>query len=236
MTEPGPRTDGDPTTAPSPVAAPPPGPPRRVSDAALPPAADTPPARKRGRRPGDRDTRAEIVRAARAEFAAHGFDGTSLRGVARAADVDPALVHHYFDGKEDLFVHAARLAVDPRKNLQAVLSVPVDELGATIVARLLRLWESPMGRVTIRSLTSNPRLASAFGAMLSQIAREVAAIRFPHLPPHRRERLITEIQVVMAGLMTTRYLVRIEALASASRADLERTFGAMLQRAIDAEL
>lgn len=55
----------------------------------------------RGRRPAGEDARAQIVEAARAELAAKGYDGTSLRGVARAAGVDPALVHHYFDGKAD---------------------------------------------------------------------------------------------------------------------------------------
>ncbi|HET8768799.1 MAG TPA: helix-turn-helix domain-containing protein, partial [Pedococcus sp.] len=50
----------------------------------------------RGRRPGGADTRAGIVAAARAEFAENGYDATSLRAVARRAEVDPALVHHYF--------------------------------------------------------------------------------------------------------------------------------------------
>jgi hypothetical protein len=48
--------------------------------------------------PGPRDERgvlaARIVAAAREEFAEHGWAGTTLRAVARAADVDPALVYH----------------------------------------------------------------------------------------------------------------------------------------------
>jgi AcrR family transcriptional regulator len=67
-----------------------------------------------GRRPGRRDTRAEIVDAARAAFAERGYDGASLRGIARDAGVDPALVHHYFDGKAALFVAALDLPADPR--------------------------------------------------------------------------------------------------------------------------
>ena len=47
-------------------------------------------------------------------FAAKGYDGASLRAVAREASVDPALVHHYFDGKADLFVAAMALPFDPR--------------------------------------------------------------------------------------------------------------------------
>ena len=50
----------------------------------------------RGRRPGAPDTRAEVLAAARTSFAEKGFRGTTIRAVASAAGVDPALVHHYF--------------------------------------------------------------------------------------------------------------------------------------------
>ncbi len=67
-----------------------------------------------GRRPGNADTRGEIIEAAKRVFAAKGYDGASLRAVAREAEVDPALVHHYFDGKASLFVAAMALPFDPR--------------------------------------------------------------------------------------------------------------------------
>ena len=73
-----------------------------------------------GRRPGNVDTKSEIVEAAKRVFAAKGYDGASLRAVAREAEVDPALVHHYFDGKAALFVAAMALPFDPR-------SVPIHD-------------------------------------------------------------------------------------------------------------
>ena len=76
--------------------------------------------RPAGRRPGNVDTRGEIVEAAKRVFAAKGYDGASLRAVAREAEVDPALVHHYFDGKASLFVAAMALPFDPR-------TIPVHE-------------------------------------------------------------------------------------------------------------
>ncbi|HVD22499.1 MAG TPA: TetR family transcriptional regulator, partial [Lapillicoccus sp.] len=66
----------------------------------------TPPPARRGPRPAGEDTRARITEAARSEFADKGYEGTSMRSVARVAGVDPALVHHYFDGKADLFAQA----------------------------------------------------------------------------------------------------------------------------------
>ena len=56
--------------------------------------------------PGPRDERgvlaARILTEARTSFAEHGFAGTTVRAIARAADVDPALVHHYYGSKENL--------------------------------------------------------------------------------------------------------------------------------------
>src|ERR1700750_2456253 len=52
-----------------------------------------------GRRPGPQNTRGEIVDAARREFVANGYADTTIRSVARAAEVDPALVYHYFGDK-----------------------------------------------------------------------------------------------------------------------------------------
>ena len=48
-------------------------------------------------------TQARILTAARAEFAGKGFDGARLGTIARAASVQPALIHHYFEHKEGLY-------------------------------------------------------------------------------------------------------------------------------------
>jgi AcrR family transcriptional regulator len=61
---------------------------------------------KRSFTPGPRDERgvlaAQILAAARDEFTEHGWAGTTIRAVARAAAVDPTLVYHYFGSKEGL--------------------------------------------------------------------------------------------------------------------------------------
>ena len=46
---------------------------------------------KVGRRPGNQDTRGQIITAARQAFAAKGFAGASMRGIAAEAGVDAAL-------------------------------------------------------------------------------------------------------------------------------------------------
>ena len=72
---------------------------------------------RRGRRPGAPDTRAAILAAARSRFAEHGYAGTTIRAVATDAGVDAALVHHYFGTKDELFLAALELPVDPRQVL-----------------------------------------------------------------------------------------------------------------------
>ena len=52
------------------------------------------------------DTKAAILAAARARFAAEGYRSASLRAVARDVGVDPALVVRYFGSKPGLFAAA----------------------------------------------------------------------------------------------------------------------------------
>ncbi|CUR61447.1 hypothetical protein NOCA1240550 [metagenome] len=75
----------------------------------------------RGRRPGAPDTRAQVLDAARTSFAEKGFRATTIRAVAATAGVDPALVHHYFGTKDNLFLAALEMPVDPRELLAPVV-------------------------------------------------------------------------------------------------------------------
>ena len=97
----------------------------------------------RGRRPGSPDTRAAILEAARARFAEGGFRATTIRAVAADAGVDAALVHHYFGTKDDLFVAAMELPVDPRQLLAPVLAGGVDGAAERFLGVFLSVWDDP---------------------------------------------------------------------------------------------
>ena len=71
--------------------------------------------RRRGRRPGGADTRAALLEAARAEFAERGYEGATVRVIAERAGVDPAMVNHWFGGKEALFTAALDMPLDPAR-------------------------------------------------------------------------------------------------------------------------
>ena len=54
------------------------------------------------------DSKRRILEAAESEFAAKGFDGARLGTIARAAEVQQALIHHYFGDKEGLHGEVVR--------------------------------------------------------------------------------------------------------------------------------
>src|SRR3954451_713662 len=94
--------------------------------------------RPRGRRPAGGDTRGSILSAARDEFAERGYDGASIRAVARRADVDPALVRHYFSDKAELFAAGMVPAeVDPADLVARVTAGGVDGLGERLLTTVL---------------------------------------------------------------------------------------------------
>lgn len=73
---------------------------------AKPEAAAAPPRKKKER--NSADTKERILKAAEKEFAAKGFDGARLSTIAKAADVQQALIHHYFEDKENLRAEVLR--------------------------------------------------------------------------------------------------------------------------------
>ncbi len=96
-----------------------------------------------GRRAGPTRTRESILDAARAAFAARGYDATSIRLVARSAGVDPALVLHFFTNKPGLFAAASQLPVDPEAFVTALLAGPRATLGRRLVEAVVELWDGP---------------------------------------------------------------------------------------------
>ncbi len=74
-------------------------------------------------------------------FAERGFDRTTIRGVAARAEVDPALVHHYFGDKDGLLAESIALPVDPA-GLLSGLAGREGPVGADLVLGVLTLYES----------------------------------------------------------------------------------------------
>src|SRR5262249_38857665 len=98
-----------------------------------------------GRRPGNQDTREAILAAARDAFAERGFDGASIRTIATSAGVDPALVHHYFGTKDELFLATVGAPLDPVQLIgNAVDPGSLDDLPERLVRTFLSVWDNPV--------------------------------------------------------------------------------------------
>ncbi len=116
-----------------------------------------------GRRPGPSRTRERIVAAARTRFAEKGYDRTTIRAIARSAEVDPALVLHFFGSKDGVFLAAMRLPVDPAELILELVTPGLDGLGERIVRRFVGVWDSREGRHLVgllRSVTGNEGAAT----------------------------------------------------------------------------
>ena len=183
-----------------------------------------------GRRPGNSGSRERILAAARTSFARSGYDATTIRGIAAAAGVDPALVRHYFGSKEHLFVVALEFPVDPVEFVPRLLDPGIDGLGERIAAFFLEAWDTPGGRpflALLRSVASNEQAAEALRQFVSrEVLSRVAAILVLDRPELRAALAASHL----IGLAMTRYVVRLEPIASASRDDLARAVGPSIQR------
>ncbi|MDJ0393210.1 TetR family transcriptional regulator [Rhodococcus sp. G-MC3] len=186
---------------------------------------------KSGRRPGQSGTRERILAVARTRFAGSGFDKTSVRSVAADAGVDSALVHHYFGTKRELFVAAIELPIDPGIILQPVLAADTNVLGEALITAVMNVWESDQGEAVVAAFRSlivegDTTLIGSF--LMEVVLREIAA-RVDEPPGSAPERF-TLVATQMSGLLLTRYILKLEPIASMPQARVIASIGPTLQR------
>ena len=182
--------------------------------------------RKRGRPPRTEsaDTRDRILAAAREEFSERGYDRTSVRGIAKAAGVDSALVHHYFGTKEKVFEAAVEIALAPALKVRdAALEGPLDDIGERMTRVLLGLWENPVTRTPllaiVRSAVNNETAAAVFRRLVSaQLLRRIAG----DVDAPDAELRVELAAAQLVGTAMLRYVIKVEPLASA---DVEQIVG-----------
>jgi AcrR family transcriptional regulator len=186
--------------------------------------------RTAGRRPGGPDTRGEILAAARESFAGKGFDRTSIRGVARDAGVDAALVHHYFGGKDGLFVEAMSLPIDPRMVADRVLAGPREEIGRRVIENFLGVWEAPENRqrmaALLRTIAGSQEMAHLMRDGISRVIL-IPVSQFLDTPDARLRVSLVASQLI--GMAMARYLLELDPLASATPAEVADRIAPVIQ-------
>jgi len=175
-------------------------------------------------------TRAAILDAARALFAERGYDGTTIRDIARRVTIDPSMVMRYFGSKDELF--AATTTFDLR--LPDLSAVPRDQIGAALVRHFLEIWE---GRgehggfpILLRSAASNPyaaaKMREVFGAqvlpMVAKIGRRATAGKRAGL-----------VAAQLLGLALCRYVLKLPPVVEISADDVVRHVAPAVQKYLD---
>jgi AcrR family transcriptional regulator len=190
--------------------------------------------RPRGRRPGGSDTRDTILAAARARFAAHGYDRTRVRDVASDAGVDPALVHYFFKTKDGLFAAAMQLPVRPADVIGPLVADGIDGLGERLVRRLLEVWDQPSNQgallAIVQGASGHPDAAAALREFIgAEIVGRVAAVAGDRLRA-------TLVASQIMGLIAARYIARVEPLASLPADEVVPLVAPTVQRYLDGAL
>jgi AcrR family transcriptional regulator len=162
-------------------------------------------------------TRDSILEAAREEFSERGYEKTSVRGIAKVAGVDSALVHHYFGTKEQVFEAAIEVVLAPALAASTELGDgPLDGVGERMTRFIFGVWENPTTRTPllaiVRSAFNNEVAAAIFRRLIAtQLLRRVA--QQVDLPDAELRAELAAAQLV--GIAMLRYVIKVEPLASA---------------------
>jgi AcrR family transcriptional regulator len=190
----------------------------------------------RGRRPGAPDTRAEVLAAARSSFADKGFRGTTIRAVAAAAGVDPALVHHYFGSKDDLFVAALQIPVDPREVLGPVVAAGPDGAGERLLRTLLGVWDDPELQPGLLALARSLVADDTGGLVRDAFIPVVIGPVLATLVADRPEARIPLVASQVVGLIVTRYVIALPPMAEMPAEDVVARLAPVLQHYLTGDL
>ncbi|MEU1078559.1 MULTISPECIES: TetR family transcriptional regulator [unclassified Streptomyces] len=199
--------------------------------------ASAPAPRRRGRPPRAQadsgpGARQRILEAARAEFAERGYDKTSVRGIAKAAGVDAALVHHYFGTKDEVFEAAVEMTLEPVQPAPAVVGAgSLDGVGERMARYFIEVWENPATRAQLlavfRSALTHEAAAKVLRTLvLRRVLERVAAELTVPAPRFRTELAASH----MVGIAVLRYVIKVEPLASTDPEEIVRMVAPTLQR------
>jgi AcrR family transcriptional regulator len=186
-----------------------------------------------GRRPGPSSTRPEILTSARTLFAARGYHATTVRDIAAEAGVNAALVHHYFGSKEQVFVAAMNLPLNPADLISRLRDGgPRAQLGERVVRLFARTWRDPATGQPLQALLRAAASSEQGATMMRQFVEDVM------LPRVSAELGVSRVRAAGAfsqliGFALAATILRTEPLASASEDEVVALLAPSVQRYLD---
>jgi AcrR family transcriptional regulator len=176
--------------------------------------------------PRSEGTRRAILGAARATFAARGYERTTIRAVAARAGVDASMVMRYFRSKAGLFTAAVTMDLQ----VPDLRSVPASRRGELLVRHFISRWEDPAHDdeliALLRAGVTSETVAGRLQAVLGELVTEPIAA----LADGRAAERGTLIAAQLLGLALCRYILRFEPLASLPADDVVAAVAPSVQR------
>ncbi len=183
---------------------------------------------------GTDDVRDAVLDAARAAFHARGYVRTSMKGVAAAAGVAPEVVNRYWNSKESLFAAAMQLPFDPASAMPQLVAPGLDGMGERLTRATLDLLADEQSRNDFIALfQAGASATKAARGMQDFIERSMVdrLVRTLGVPDARLR--VNLIMSYLIGIGTTRYIVRIEPIASMPEDDLVKLVAPTIQNWLD---
>lgn len=179
-------------------------------------------AKRTGRRSGSPDTRSEILDAAKQVFGKVGYDRATVRGIATEAGVDPSLIYHYFGTKDQLFAASIDIPIPAAEALRSVFTAEREELGRRLAETFFFVWEQEVARASLLGILRSAmggehQAADAFRQFLATSVLEQISPLIDGENPRLRAVLMAS---QLVGVAMTRYVMRLEPIASAPVEDI----------------
>lgn len=197
------------------------------------------------------DAAGAVLQAARLAFASRGYAGTTVKSVAAAAGVAPGVVTSLYRNRERLVAAALRLPFEPSAAVPELVAPGLDGLGDRLVRMTLALMGDEQVRADLGRLVGSDAgamtSARAFRAgmpgenasldQLRFVSEYLAstvidrALRAVGVPDARMRAAV--VSSYLMGIATSRYLLRVEPLASATDDEVVAMVGPSLQALLD---
>ncbi|MFJ1768212.1 TetR family transcriptional regulator [Amycolatopsis sp. NPDC088138] len=181
------------------------------------------------------ESRQRILRVARELFDQHGYNGTTVRMIATAAEVDPAMVFYFFGTKQKLFGAVIDLSADVPPAIDSIFDGDVATIGERVVRTLVENLDksdrTPLVMLT-RSAPTDPKSEALLREFIDrELTGRLAALL--GTPDAAVRAGMVNVQIL--GLAVARYIVHLEPIASASVDELVATFGPLVQHCLTGE-
>ncbi|GAA5138367.1 TetR/AcrR family transcriptional regulator [Pseudonocardia adelaidensis] len=169
--------------------------------------------------------REAILDAARARFAADGYDRATVRAIAADAGIDPSMVMRYFGSKRQLFARTAEFDL----RLPDLTAAPRQEIGHALATHLLDRWEDDNGlQILLRTATTDDDAAERMRSIFAgQLAPQIAALTGDRASAATRAGLVATQAL---GVALCRYVLRLPPVVAMSRAEVVAWIAPTIQR------